>query len=645
MRETIAKLVQDVSIFSIEVKGNVVHEYFEANKEVEGIVIADVDKPVGLLMRTDFYQKVGRQFGYSLYMNRNIQLIMKSHIVCVDISCDMAKIGFIAMNRSKDDLYDFIVVLEDDKCAGVVSIRELLIEMSKTKEREIELLSKQQLILKKANEVEKIHSMEIEQKNSSIKNLLNNAGQGFLLFGKDLNIYPEYSRECIEIFGNKIENKNILDMLALSMEDENIQIMRDVFSNVFNEPSKAKNKIYLSVLPQIIKINKKSIEIQWKVINNLSQKSIMIILTDITEKEILENKNIEEKNNVKLIIETIKHKEEVNSAFENLKKFFTDGAYEIINGCNDKKQILYEIYRIVHTMKGDFALYSVHNTSKRLHKLEDRLSVMLDNMENVNIYDIVEFVKNVNGDKIISKDIKTIDSSLGDGYFEKEDLIAVSEERLNDIEEEIKRKYQGKDQKDMLVIINNLKFTNVKHIIGSYNDYTKSMAEKLDKVIDDFKIYGDDVYIDKKRYTKFIRSLVHIFKNIIDHGIEEPDARIYAGKAEYGEISCYIEKAEGKFIMNISDDGNGIDYEIIREKAIEKGIYSRNEIDTFTQEEILEIIFMDKFSTKNQVSMLSGRGVGLAAVRGEIENIGGTVKMYTQKGKFTRFEFVVPMIE
>ena len=105
--ETIGKLVRIVPTFSPTENGEIIHNYFEENKESEGVVVVDDEKPAGILMRKDFYQKIGSQFGYSLYMKRCIHLVMKTDITCVDKSCDMAKFGFSAMNRDQDSLYDF----------------------------------------------------------------------------------------------------------------------------------------------------------------------------------------------------------------------------------------------------------------------------------------------------------------------------------------------------------------------------------------------------------------------------------------------------------------------------------------------------------------------------------------------------------
>jgi two-component system chemotaxis sensor kinase CheA len=95
--------------------------------------------------------------------------------------------------------------------------------------------------------------------------------------------------------------------------------------------------------------------------------------------------------------------------------------------------------------------------------------------------------------------------------------------------------------------------------------------------------------------------------------------------------------------LSITDDGKGINSDAIRNRALEKGIFKENEIGSLSKEEIIEIIFLDNFSTSKTVNMLSGRGVGLAAVRSALEEIGGTIRVDTQIGKFTSFDIIVPL--
>lgn len=643
MLETVAKLVQKAPVFPVTESGSVIHDYFEQNENAEGVVLVDGEKPVGIMMRNDFYQKIGKQYGFTIYMRRNISLIMKSDIACVDISCDMAKLGFIAMNRSKDSQYDHIIVMEDGKYAGVISISEFLTEMSRTKEREIELLNNQQRILEQANEAEKKHSMEIELKNSAIKNLLDNAGQGFLSFGGDLAVSGEYSRECDEIFGYSIRGKNFLDIIREHTDDETILTMQNAFEAVFKDRGNVRSRIYLSILPREMAIGRKYIKAEYKAITNPAGKSVMIILTDITEKKALELKNAEEKNNVRSIIRAIGSKAEIGQAMDDLREYFSHEAPMALKSESDKHKILYSIFRAVHTMKGDFSLNSLHHTAEELHRLENALQEMLKNADTVSLDDIGEFLGKIDCEAVLKRDVEIITEALGEQYFEKDYTFTVSRKRLEEIEKEIRAVFKGEEQATMLQLFSSLPYPNIKDVIRNYSDYTRAVAEKLGKKLEDFEVSGQDVYINLDTYNQFTRSLVHIFRNIADHGIEDPEARVRSGKPESGRITCEINKKEDGFVLSICDDGKGIDIDAVKEKAIEKGICTKGELDGLSKEEILQIIFMDNFSTKKSVDMLSGRGVGLAAVRSAVEETGGTIRMDTQAGRFTRFEFAIPL--
>lgn len=115
MRENIKNLIEDAEPFGIDIPESKIHEYFEKEKDAAGIVLVEGEQAQGILMRTDFYQKIGHRFGFSLYMNRTAEFIMKREICAVESSCDLAQLGFLAMQRKPEDRYDFIVVNENER--------------------------------------------------------------------------------------------------------------------------------------------------------------------------------------------------------------------------------------------------------------------------------------------------------------------------------------------------------------------------------------------------------------------------------------------------------------------------------------------------------------------------------------------------
>jgi two-component system chemotaxis sensor kinase CheA len=132
---------------------------------------------------------------------------------------------------------------------------------------------------------------------------------------------------------------------------------------------------------------------------------------------------------------------------------------------------------------------------------------------------------------------------------------------------------------------------------------------------------------------------VHVFRNSVDHGIETMDERHEIQKDEIGTISCSIKEDENNLHFIIADDGAGIDIEKIKEKATQLEI----DTDSLSDNEIEALIFNDRFSTKGEVSQTSGRGVGMAVVKYEIEKINGVININSQLNIGTTFEFIIPL--
>jgi two-component system chemotaxis sensor kinase CheA len=205
--QTIKNLVEQARTFGASEHGNLVHAFFKEHPRADGVVVLEDERPVGLIMRNEFYQKLGSLYGRDLFMTRPIRLIMNASPLIVEVSVDVAAISVIAMNRDPTHLYDMVIVTEEDRYLGVVSIKRFMLELSRGRGRQIDLLNEQKEILRLANEAEIGHRRQIEAKNSelrdkndAVRNLLDNAGQGFLSFGADLVVSEEYSLECVQLF-------------------------------------------------------------------------------------------------------------------------------------------------------------------------------------------------------------------------------------------------------------------------------------------------------------------------------------------------------------------------------------------------------------------------------------------------------------
>jgi chemotaxis protein histidine kinase CheA len=170
------------------------------------------------------------------------------------------------------------------------------------------------------------------------------------------------------------------------------------------------------------------------------------------------------------------------------------------------------------------------------------------------------------------------------------------------------------------------------------------MAERMEKEVAPIEVKGGaDVWIDPHAYRPFLRSLVHVFRNSVAHGIESPDARWEAEKDEAGKITCSVALAGNTIKLTIADDGAGINLDALRQRVAAAGICTATEAAEMADDEVAKFIFMDNISTQKEVTELAGRGVGLAAVLNETKNMGGEVMVKTVAGQGTEFLFTLPL--
>lgn len=156
-----------------------------------------------------------------------------------------------------------------------------------------------------------------------------------------------------------------------------------------------------------------------------------------------------------------------------------------------------------------------------------------------------------------------------------------------------------------------------------------------------FNTAGEDTEVDRTVVEEIADPLVHMVRNSLDHGLEPPDVRVAAGKTEQGSLSLKAYNEGSSIIIELIDDGRGIDPDRIYRKALEKGLV--RESDTLSRDEILQLIFAPGFSTAEKVTAVSGRGVGMDVVKRNIEKLRGKVEIITELGKGTTFRIRLPL--
>jgi Chemotaxis protein histidine kinase and related kinases len=154
---------------------------------------------------------------------------------------------------------------------------------------------------------------------------------------------------------------------------------------------------------------------------------------------------------------------------------------------------------------------------------------------------------------------------------------------------------------------------------------------------------GEDTELDRTVVDQIGDPLQHLLRNSADHGLESSETRIQRGKPAKGSIYLNAFQEGNNVIIEVSDDGNGIDTDAVREKAIERGVITPDQADGMSQKEIINLLFMPSFSMAKKITDISGRGVGLDVVRSNIEALGGDVEVSSKLGEGSKFTVRLPL--
>ena len=261
----------------------------------------------------------------------------------------------------------------------------------------------------------------------------------------------------------------------------------------------------------------------------------------------------------------------------------------------------------------DSAKKSVSNNNNSIRVNLDKIDLLMNNV----------------GDLVITNAMLTQFSSTIEESKTRNSVL----ERLELLERHIR---------DMQDSIMSIRMVPMESIYSKFPKVVRDISKKLGKKVE-FKHYGDNVEIDKAMIEGLTDPLMHIIRNSLDHGIETSDERELTGKPEVGSISISAEQANGQMIITIEDDGRGVNAEKVAKKALEQGQIDENQYNTMTDNEKAMLIFGAGLSTADQITDISGRGVGMDVVKTNIQKLGGAIKLDTHLGEGTTITIMLPL--
>ena len=479
---------------------------------------------------------------------------------------------------------------------------------------------------------------KVEELNKKISTIFDVIQDGYLLFDKEFKIQESYSNKCLEILpqvDNILYNKKIDNILYPSSSQEKEEFILTI-QHIFATDDKNVIELYISLLETKLHIKDKDISLQfYKLDNNF----ILLLLNDITHQITLENKIIYEHKIQKMIVTVAVNKNEIIE----LKKSFTVFIETLEQKAKDTSIESLKIYlkKELHTYKGLFSQMQMAYITDAIHSIEDNIKTL----DESNAYLLLIFLQS-NLSMALNRDIKAITEILGEDFVSNTTLL-VSCSKLKNLEK------QSKILMKKLSHNNKIKFKHLYHLIKALNNktfykslefYNKTLedtANRIDKKINPLIINGNkNLYLSKK-YKPFVSSLIHIFKNAIIHGIEDPLQRESIGKPEYGTVEVDFKIKNEKLLLSIKDDGKGLNIQEIIVKAKEKNLILAD-VEFLSINEIKNLIFDKNFSSTTEITNDAGRGVGLFTVADEVKKLKGTIDIKNNPNRSLTFLFTLP---
>jgi two-component system, chemotaxis family, sensor kinase CheA len=182
----------------------------------------------------------------------------------------------------------------------------------------------------------------------------------------------------------------------------------------------------------------------------------------------------------------------------------------------------------------------------------------------------------------------------------------------------------------------------VEKVFKKFPRIVRNLARDLGKEVD-LQIFGEETELDRSVVDEIGDPLIHLIRNALDHGLETPDERLAAGKNRCGTVVLSAAHEGNQIVISIKDNGRGIDPDRVTKKALEKGLITEEQLATMAPREILDLLFLPGFSTKEQATDLSGRGVGMDVVRTNIRKLSGIIEIKNEIGQGSEFILKLPL--
>ena len=314
-------------------------------------------------------------------------------------------------------------------------------------------------------------------------------------------------------------------------------------------------------------------------------------------------------NSFEIFLITMDDAEKIATNLNNISEVRVASITEV-----NIERSLSSITPAVHSQKDDSEAENFIISSKALHLKTVRVDI-----------DRLDDMMNLVGELVINK---TRLEQIASGY------------RMSEMEEAIEQ--MGRLTTDLQSLVMKVRMVPIRQVFDRFPRMVRDISHSLHKDVE-LVIEGEQTELDRTVIDEIGEPLVHLIRNALDHGIEPPDVRAAVDKPRTALLRLAARQEGNNVIIEVEDDGEGIDINDIRKQAINKGFVDPREGELLDDKAVLNIIFEQGFSTNNTVNDISGRGIGMDVVKAKIESLNGTIDIETEKGKGTKVIINLPL--
>ncbi|MBI5185375.1 MAG: Hpt domain-containing protein [Nitrospinae bacterium] len=480
---------------------------------------------------------------------------------------------------------------------------------------------------------------KVRERTKEIGDILDNVGQGILTVSEDLIVNPEYSLISEKIFEKKPAGEPLAGLLYQT--GEGVKSFID-WAKLFFDPNKLISVDgIIEIAEKEMKIkagNKiKTLHVEYRPIygeDAKTVKKIMAVLTDITSQKEMEAKSAREREEHEQVVKILRDQDSFFSFLEESRKIISEAEAilgELLEKQENHDPLVNQLFRGMHTIKGTAAVFSIRHVSSLAHEIENHFNEIRQRKREVS----PELVKELREQLQRLFDglegvVATLAQLVGGAFGAGHKVVKIKEEKIHAFQQMLETMDGLREARPLILrSFKELMKVPIGRAFRKFPDMAKTTAEKLGKEVQ-LEIRGGDLEIEKELEGVLAAPMMHIIRNSVDHGIEDPSDRAMLEKPEKGSVIVECGRENGHIVVRVKDDGKGIDPDEIKKVAVRKGFISEAEVASLSDHEAICLIFHPGFSSKEEATDLSGRGVGMDVVKTEVEKIGGSVELASE---------------